>query len=92
MVAVPEANELGTKTKRGHRAGVQAEGFRFRQKGGEVVAGMGGQVARASRLVTISECDVMLDVKHCRTVSETSVASSLATKGKPANEADTLGE
>ena len=30
--------------------------FRFRQKGGEVLAGMGGQVARASRLVTSPEC------------------------------------
>ena len=101
MGAVPEATELRTETKRGHRAGVEAVGcnralvftFRFRQKGGEVVAGMGGQVAKASRLVTISECgplteDVMLDVKRSRALNEASVT----TKSIPANEADTLGD
>ena len=48
MAVVPEANELGTEAKRGLRAGVQAESlsrtlvlaFRFRQKRGEVLAGM----------------------------------------------------
>ena len=112
MGFVPQAIELGTEAKRGLRAGVQAESyslvvtFLFRQRRGEVLAGVGGQfafvrsgrrpkegsqrmpeyeaggrqlpmasiigqVARASRLVTISECslltnDVRLDAKLIR--------------------------
>ena len=54
VAVVPEATELGTEAKRGLRAGVQAErlsralvlAFRLRQQRGEVLAGMGRQVAR----------------------------------------------
>ena len=54
VAVVPEATELGTEAKRGLRAGIQAESlsrtlvlaFRFRKKRGEVLAGMGRQVAR----------------------------------------------
>ena len=56
-----------------------------------------GQVARENRFVTISECgpltnDVKLDVKHCHTLSEASVASPFMTKGIPANDTDALGD
>ena len=51
---------------------------------------MGGQVARASRLVTGPECGPL--TKRCRVLNEASVASPLATRGIPANEADILGD
>ena len=93
---VPKATTLGIETERGLRAGVQAESrdrafvltFRFRQKGREVLTGIGGQVARASSLVATPECGPL--IKRCRMLNEASVASPLVTIGIQANEADIL--